>query len=446
MKKSARSVLSMILAVGLLFSMVACGSAPVTPLPPSSSNGEDSPTTTPSNTGSPVVEKKVITTWNGFTGSDGSILKEIVDRYNAENTDGVIVKMDIIPWDNYFEKLPQAIATGTAPDFVLQGSDQLGNFCSNDSFQPVEDFFDSTGYDKSQIMSVLYDMFTYNGKLMGIPMNTFGRYLYWNKSIFKEKGLDPETPPKTWDELFEVAKKTTDPSKNYFGVAVPVQDNTLVMHYLMGNGISVVDAVAKKSTINAPEAINLITKLQDITMKQRLSPASTTGPSMDQVMFAGQLALYINGPWLVNGLRENGIDFGITTIPAGSAGQQGMLDGTGFSIPKTTSEENKQLAYKFIKYWSSPEICKEWSLRNGFPPFVKGAVNDPEVKADLVLSELTKSLDYAKPFLVGMITPPKLQSDAISPAMENILYGGADVKKELDACAASMDQILATEP
>jgi len=374
------------------------------------------------------------------------LLTEIVDRYNAQNTDGVFVKMDIIPWDNYFEKLPQAIASGTAPDFVLQGSDQLGNFCSNDSFQPIDDFFDSTGYDKSQITSALYDMFTYNGELMGIPMNNFGRYLYWNKTIFEEKGLDPEKPPQTWDELFEIAKLTTDPSKNYFGIGVPVQDNQLVMHYLMCNGISVVDAAARVSTINSPEAISLITVLQDITMTQRLSPVSTTGPAMDQVMTAGQLAMYINGPWLVNGLRENEINFGITTIPAGSAGQQGTLDGTGFSIPKSTSEENKQLAYKFIEFWSSPEICKEWSLRNGFPPFIKGAVEDPEVKADLVLNELTKSLDYAKPFLVGFITAPKLQVDAINPAMENILYGGADVKAELDKCADAMDQILATEP
>ena len=35
---------------------------------------------------------------------------------------------------------------------------------------------------------------------------------------------------------------------------------------------------------------------------------------------AGQLAMYTSGPWNINGLNQLGVNYGITAIPAGSAG------------------------------------------------------------------------------------------------------------------------------
>src|SRR5690554_7510220 len=57
-----------------------------------------------------------ITFWNGFTGPDGEILREIVNRFNQEQAGKINVEMDIMPWDVFFQKLPPAIATKTAPD------------------------------------------------------------------------------------------------------------------------------------------------------------------------------------------------------------------------------------------------------------------------------------------------------------------------------------------
>lgn len=63
--------------------------------------------------------------WNGFTASDGDILREIFDRFNAQNDKGITVEMDIMPWDNLFEKLAPALATGTAPALLLLGSEYI---------------------------------------------------------------------------------------------------------------------------------------------------------------------------------------------------------------------------------------------------------------------------------------------------------------------------------
>lgn len=51
-----------------------------------------------------------------FTGSDGDILRQIVDNYNKTNTDNIEIQMDIMPNDQLQQKLSAAIATGTAPE------------------------------------------------------------------------------------------------------------------------------------------------------------------------------------------------------------------------------------------------------------------------------------------------------------------------------------------
>ncbi|MGO7638848.1 extracellular solute-binding protein, partial [Rhizobium leguminosarum] len=69
--------------------------------------------------------------------------------------------------------------------------------------------------------------------------------LYWNRDLFKQAGLDPETPPKTWAEEIEMAKtikeKTGIPG---FGLSANTFDNTMhqFMHWVYTNNGTVIDA------------------------------------------------------------------------------------------------------------------------------------------------------------------------------------------------------------
>ena len=40
-----------------------------------------------------------------------------------------------------------------------------------------------------------------SGNLLSFPFNSSTPILYYNKTMFRDAGLDPETPPKTWPEL-----------------------------------------------------------------------------------------------------------------------------------------------------------------------------------------------------------------------------------------------------
>src|SRR5690606_38299747 len=76
-----------------------------------------------------------------------------------------------------------------------------------------------------------FEGFMYNsvadGQVWGIPWQRSTPILYYNKGVFSEVGLDPETPPATWDELVEYATLTQvgeGANVTRWGVEIPATD------------------------------------------------------------------------------------------------------------------------------------------------------------------------------------------------------------------------------
>jgi len=376
-------------------------------------------------------EKITLAFWNGFTGSDGEILTDIVDRFNENNDQNIEIKMDIMPWDTYFQKLPPAIATNTAPSFVLMGVEFIPEYVSSNSIQPLDDFWDVTGIDESDFVKNVLDMYKYQGKYYMTPMQYNLQYLYWNKDLFKEAGLDPEKPPETWEQLGEYAVQLTDPTKNQYGFGVTKDDALAPL--IWGNGGEFWDIENQKSLLDSPENIKTYEWLQDLVVNKEVSPKGATGPDLDNLLKSGNLAMYISGPWQVNGLRNAGINFGITAPPKGTVTQAAPLGGCGFAIPKGTTDELKSAVYEFCKYWLSPEILKEWTMKNGFPPFSNEVINDPDVMNDEIQQSIAPLGTLGKSYNLEIAIGSQLHNDVIKPMMDTILMGTgkpADVVKE----------------
>ena len=74
-----------------------------------------------------------------------------------------------------------------------------------------------------------------DGTIYGIPMQYNTQYLYWNKDIFAEAGLDPEAPPATFDEMVAYAEAMTDASKEQYGIGIAT-GNANITNFLWSNG------------------------------------------------------------------------------------------------------------------------------------------------------------------------------------------------------------------
>ena len=74
---------------------------------------------------------------------------------------------------------------------------------------------DNTDIKKEDFVSSYLDSLSTDDGLYGVPFQISSYVMYWNKDLFEKAGLDPETPPATYDEWTEMAQKLTDRTATY---------------------------------------------------------------------------------------------------------------------------------------------------------------------------------------------------------------------------------------
>jgi multiple sugar transport system substrate-binding protein len=123
----------------------------------------------------------------------------LVKAFEKENPD-VKVELENVPFDRYAEVQGPYITTKTGPD-VMENNSGLELYDRRSAYMELpKDFVASAGKD----------LITYSGGCLnfdktqacyGLPFGYQGNVMYYNKKVLKQAGLDPENPPKTWDEM-----------------------------------------------------------------------------------------------------------------------------------------------------------------------------------------------------------------------------------------------------
>ena len=378
--------------------------------------------------------------WNSFTGSDGDVLREYVDRFNETNEDGITVEMDIMPGDTLTEKLAPALAAGTAPALFSIHDMDVANYAGSGSVSTFDDYFDVTGENKDDYMEVSLTGLQLDGHQWAFPMEWYAQYLYYNKDLFDAAGITEV--PDTWEEFAETASKITDPDKKVYGAGLCVSGGVPWMNsMIISNGGAVLSEDGATGTLASDATKTTLDLIKQIADNGD-TPVGNTGADLDNLMSADQLGMVVNGPWMVNGLKENEINFGVAPIPQGTASRAGITEITAFAMPAGISEEQKAAAYKFVSFWSNAENSKEWSLRNGFPPYLKSVAEDADIQADELINTFSKISEYGVVFGQGCKVTAAINSDVLFPMVETVI-GGGDTQKAMDDAQAALEALLA---
>jgi len=387
-----------------------------------------------------VSEVTTVSFWCNFTGSDGDVLREIVANYNETNTDNVIVEIDIMDYETLQAKLPTAISTGTGPSFILAGIELINQYQQNGMIEPIDDFWDVTGIDKSNYYENVLAKSYIGDTLYGVPMQYNCQYLYYNKDIFAAAGLDPEAPPTTFEELEKAAIACTDASKNQYGLGLPTNYG-YYCQYLWGNGGDVINLEGTENYLNSDENIETLKWIQKMVVEEGVSPSGLTAGDADTMFQSGQLAMYTSGPWNINGLNSLGVNYGITGIPAGTDGAYSAEGGCSWMLSKGADEATRSAVYKFMAHWLSDEVLKEWSNRNGFPVWSYSVLEDEEIQNNEILSSVSKASEIGRDWHLGLSIGSQIDGDVMNPMMEKIL-SGADVAESVQSASETLDAIL----
>ena len=152
--------------------------------------------------------------------------------------------------------------------------------------------------------------------------------------------------------------------------------------------------------------------------------------------------MYFSGPWNINILNGLGMNYAIAAMPAGSDGAYSAEGGCSYMIPKGTDDATKDAVYKFMAYWLTDEILKEWSVKNGFPVWSYSLLEDDEIKSNDILNDISEASSIGRDWHLGYKYGSQIDNDVMKPMMENILLG-SDVAKEVQDASGRLDEIVA---
>ncbi len=381
----------------------------------------------------PGTDKVQIVFWHAMGGPLGRVMTDLIDRYNKSQNSYFIKAVGMGSYDTLAKKILASLVAHEAPDIAQNYETLTKKFIKHHKIVCLDDLIASESEDiKDDIIPVLLENNTFDGKLYSFPFNKSVPVLYYNKDIFKRVGLDPEKPPETLEQLAEYARKITQYHQTTPGADTSVygygNSKANVWGYLnriLQFGGKIVNDEGNKSHFDEEAAVNALLSLQTMLFEEIAKEGQGFDHQNDFI--AGKCAIIESSIVSKVYMEESlNFEFGVAPLP-GQKTKGVILSGTNINIFNNGDPRKVAGAWDFIKWFTSTEISAEWSIRTTYMPvrksslkseyFINAQARDPNLKAPYV------QLDYChfEPRLTCWFEVRDLMADHLERASIEII-------------------------
>ncbi|MCR1843377.1 ABC transporter substrate-binding protein [Murimonas intestini] len=308
------------------------------------------------------------------------VLEKAISDFEAENPDIKIVETRS-SWTDAPSQIMTSIVSGNAPDLIMCNTSMLAEYRGIGALADLSEYVSEETLD-SFLPSAKAMITTEDGKIDGLPQEGCNWALFYRKDLFEEAGLDPEKPPKTWDEFLECAQALTkdtdgDGVIDQYGYAWPVQaenasDYWVNFMQMCGAEISAYENGEWISKLSDEAAVKGTQLMTDLVQKYKVSPASIVDYDWEAVTNAfvsGEVAMMQNGAWVTGSVEEKGPEL------EGKWGTAVLFDGpeqTAYrGYPNTfnilEASEHKEETWRFLDYfYNTPSDVEGLTIAGAF--------------------------------------------------------------------------------
>ncbi len=221
---------------------------------------------------------------------------KMVEGFMAENPD---IKVNAIYAGNYNDARIKALAaleSGQPAQLSVMFSIDIYELIELDAIVPFDDVV-STDEERAWLNS-FYPSLMENGvtaeKTWGVPFQRSTIVMYYNKDAFRAAGLDPESPPATWDELVDAGKKLTKDDGSQWGLMIP---STGYPYWMFGalamqNNETLMNGAGDATYFNNPGVVEALSFWKDLGSTHKVMPEGTIEwGTLRQNFLEGQTAM-----------------------------------------------------------------------------------------------------------------------------------------------------------
>jgi ABC-type sugar transport system permease subunit/ABC-type glycerol-3-phosphate transport system substrate-binding protein len=299
--------------------------------------------------------------------------------------------------------------------------------------------------DEQPVSEDLKSLLRRGDKVYGVIHGATWQAFFYNKDHFREVGLDPDRPPRNWDELLEYARKLTRYDEN--GTVTRAGFSLRKSGYAPGTGMKFYDFFfsAGGELFTEDRQHCLLNSEAGVRALQFYLDCLYGDPPVDGYevvgdtdgFVAGTVSMYFRDPWVIKFFADNApdLDYGIASIipDVRSASNGGIYP---FVVSRDSRE--KELAWEFIMFLMEPESFSEYSRNEMNMPLIPGVQDMPEFK-DIPYAVFLRQPNVKEfPFIPHSNEIQGLIGDTI----ERVCRNNEDPKAAFDQLVAQVDQLL----
>lgn len=379
--------------------------------------------------------------WGSFSGVNGEAEQEVVNRFN-ESQDEIFVEYQFQgTYEETAQALTQALQAQQAPAVCLLSDVWWFRFYVNEMLEPLDGYIETHGLDVDDYVDSLYDEGIREGQNYWIPFARSTPIFYYNKEMWEEAGL-PDRGPETWDEFEEWAQD----------LAIIDGDNIERAAFSHPGAASYIAWLFQgviwqyEGLYSDPDFTIRINEEAGVEAAEfyRRSVAEQWASTPDDLNleFTNRLTASMMGSTAGLGAITETADFEVGTAFLPEKYSFGCpTGGSGMSILATASDEEKDAAFQFIAFATSPEQTAFWSQTTGYMPVRKSAEADmadfydenPNFRTAVEQLELTTPQDAARVFIPG-------GDQIIGRGLERITINQEDPQEVFDEVAATLEE------
>jgi len=399
--------------------------------------------------------------WHSMEGELGKEVDSLAARFNQAHPDYKIVP---VYKGNYEQSLSAGIAAyraGKAPAILQVYEVGTATMMASKAIKPVYEVFKDSGvsFDESVFVPTVSGYYSdSSGHLLSQPFNSSTPVLYYNKDAFKKAGLDPEQPPKTWQDMAAYTAKLRAagiPCGYASGWQSWIQiENFSAWHALpiatKNNGFDGTDA---KLEFNKPTQVKHIQMLQDMNKKGDFTYYGRKDEPTEK-FYNGDCAITTTSSGSLATIKAFAkFNFGVGKMPYDAdvkeAPQNAIIGGASLWVMNGKDNGTYKGVAEFLKFLAEPEIAAEWHQKTGYLPITTAAYDltkksgfyekDPSAEV-ATLQMLNKApLPFTKGLRLGNM--PQIRT-IVDEELEGVWSGKKTPQQALDAAVERGDVLL----
>ena len=340
--------------------------------------------------------------WHAMGGPLGDALDELVDEFNETHPAIDIVSISMGRYQALSQKIMAAVAAGQPPVLAQAYEAWTGELIENGSAEPLNPYIEGgdglTPAELDDFVPGMLENNSWDGTIYSFPFNKSVRAIYWNKDLFASETLD--RAPTNWSEYESFARRLTkdtdgDGETDQWGTAGQISA-WMFENLLLQNGGRILTDDGTAAAFDGAEGVEALEFMVRLLTKWG---KVTSGYEYQNDFQAGKVAM-IEGSTVSLSFMEGKYTFNMAVAPLPTGRGKGCyVAGTNVVIFAEASQAQKDAAWEFIKWFTSPETSARWAASTGYAPVRMSAMESGTMQARFAeiegLEGVLRQLEFA---------------------------------------------------